>query len=79
MLRAGEKLKGKIIQTGDASVELPYFPCLPITCIVWKGDEEFPPEASVLFDETADQFLSAEDMAVAGQMAVLELLKAARG
>jgi hypothetical protein len=76
MLPAAEKLKGRILDTGDASVELPYFPCVPITCIVWKGDEEFPPEASVLFDETAEMFFSAEDMAVAGQMAVLELLKA---
>ncbi len=79
MIAAAEKLNGKIVQTGDAAVELPYFPCLPVSCIVWKGDEEFPPEATVLFDETADQFFSAEDMAVAGQMAVLELLKAARG
>ena len=79
MIAAAKRLNGKIVQTGDAGVELPYFPCLPITCIVWKGDEEFPPEATVLFDETADQFFSAEDMAVAGQMAVLELLKAARG
>ncbi len=79
MAKAGTKLNGKAIQTGDAAVELSYFPCMPITCILWKGDEEFPPEASVLFDETADLFFSAEDMAVAGQMAVLELLKAARG
>lgn len=78
MVRTGERLRGKVLSTGDAAIELPYFPCLPITCIVWKGDEEFPPEASVLFDETADLFFSAEDMAVAGQMAVLELLKAAR-
>jgi hypothetical protein len=78
MLRAGEQLKGKMVQTGDAGVELAYFPCSPITCILWKGDEEFPPEASVLFDETADKFFSAEDMAVAGQMAVLELIKASR-
>jgi hypothetical protein len=78
MIRGGRKLNGTITETGDASVELPYFPCLPITCILWKGDEEFPPEASVLFDETADLFFSAEDMAVAGQMAVLELLKASR-
>lgn len=78
LVKAGKKLRGKILQTGDAAVELSYFPCLPITCIMWKGDEEFPPEASVLFDETADIFFSAEDMAVAGQMAVLELLKAAR-
>jgi hypothetical protein len=78
MIKAGRNLNGKILQTGDAAVELAYFPCLPITCILWKGDEEFPPEASVLFDETADVFFSAEDMAVAGQMAVLELLKASR-
>ncbi len=74
---AAKKLNGRILDTGDASVELPYFPYLPITCIVWQGDEDFPPEASVLFDETADMFFSAEDMAVAGQMAVLELLRAA--
>jgi hypothetical protein len=79
MIAAAGKLKGKVLETGDAAVELPYFPCLPITCILWKGDDEFPPEATVLFDETADLFFSAEDMAVAGQMAVLELLKAARG
>jgi hypothetical protein len=78
MVTGGQKLNGKVLEAGDASVELPYFPCLPITCILWKGDDEFPPEASVLFDETADLFFSAEDMAVAGQMAVLELLKAAR-
>jgi len=79
MVRAGERLKGKILQTGDAAVELMYFPYLPISCILWQGDDEFPPEASVLFDETADFFFSAEDMAVAGQMAVLEMLKASRG
>lgn len=78
MKKAGLKLNGKIIDTGDAAVELAYFPYLPVTCILWAGDEEFPPEASVLFDETANLFFSAEDMAVAGQMAVLELLKASR-
>lgn len=75
---AGRKLGGKIIDSGDAAVELAYFPMLPITCLVWRGDDEFPAEASVLFDETADLFFSAEDMAVAGQMAVLELMKAAK-
>jgi hypothetical protein len=78
MKKAALKLNGKIINTGDAAVELVYFPYLPVTCILWAGDEEFPPEASVLFDETANLFFSAEDMAVAGQMAVLELLKASR-
>ncbi len=76
MISAARKLNGKPLKTGDAAVELRYYPNLPITCILWQGDEEFPAEASVLFDDTADTFLSAEDMAVAGQMAVLELVKA---
>jgi len=78
MIRAANKLGGKILGTGDAATELSYFPHVPVTCILWRGDEEFPAEASVLFDETADVYFSAEDMAVAGQMAVLELLKASR-
>lgn len=75
LIEAAIKLNGKIIDSADAAVELPYFPMLPITCLLWRGDEEFPAEASVLFDETAEMFFSAEDMAVAGQMAVLELMR----
>ncbi len=78
MTKAALKLRGKLLGTGDAAAELSYFPYIPITCILWRGDEEFPAEASVLFDETANLYFSAEDMAVAGQMAVLELLKASR-
>jgi hypothetical protein len=75
MIEAGLALGGKALENGDAAVELPYFPFLPITCVLWKGDDEFPPEASVLFDETAGFYFSAEDMAVAAQMAVLELMR----
>jgi len=78
MIKAALKLRGKLLATGDAAAELPYFPYIPITCILWRGDDEFPAEASVLFDETANLYFSAEDMAVAGQMAVLELLKSSR-
>ena len=68
----------RFLDSADAALELPYFPFLPIICMVWKGDEEFPPEASVLFDETAELYFSAEDMAVAAQMAVLELMRRAK-
>ena len=78
MIKAGKLLHGKVLDSGDAAIELYYFPYLPITCMVWKGDDEFPPEASVIFDETAEIFFSAEDMAVAAQMAVLELMRRSR-
>ena len=79
IVEAGVKLGGKARDQGDASVELPYFPHTPITLIMWSGDEDFPPEASVLFDETIEQYLCAEDAAVAGQMAVMEVIKASNG
>jgi len=79
MVHSGESLGGRILPLGDAAVELRFFPYLPLTCVLWSGDEDLPPEAGILFDETADVFFSAEDMAVAGQMTVLELLKAAQG
>lgn len=75
MVEVGKELNGKVLDSGDAAIELSYFPFMPITCVVWKGDEEFPPEATVLFDETAELYFSAEDMAVAAQMAVLELMR----
>jgi hypothetical protein len=42
---------------GDASISFLAFPNVPICFIVWKGDEEFPARASILFDSTADQQL----------------------
>ncbi len=76
MKQAGLHLNAKIVGNADVGLELKYFPFLPITCLLWLGDDDFPAEASVLFDETAELFFSAEDMAVAGQMAVLELVRA---
>lgn len=75
MIEAGKQLNGKVRDIGDAAIELLYFPYMPITCVVWRGDEDFPPEATVLFDETAELYFSAEDMAVAAQMAVMELMR----
>jgi hypothetical protein len=56
-LLAGELLGGKALSFGDASVELGPFPRIPVTLILWKEDEEFPPRMSLLFDSTADQHL----------------------
>lgn len=46
----GNSLGGSQLDYGDVSVELHPFPRVPVTLIVWSGDEEFSPNASVLFD-----------------------------
>jgi len=50
-------------QGGDASVIIPAFPRTPVMLIVWNGDDEFPPEANILFDKSITGYLTAEDIA----------------
>ena len=38
---------------GDASVRLTMLPRIPLTLVIWTGEDEFPARAQVLFDSTA--------------------------
>jgi len=46
---------------GDISVTVPAFPCVPLTLILWKGDDEFPPEGNLMFDSTVPDYLTSDD------------------
>jgi len=48
----GRNFKGSQLDYGDMSLELFPFPKVPVVIIVWSGDEEFPPHASLLFDSS---------------------------
>lgn len=63
LIKAGKHLNGKPADIGDYSLTIPVFPNLPVTFVIWKGDEEFPPSGNVLFDASAASYLSAEDLA----------------
>ena len=45
-------LGGEPVPLGDAVARFLAFPRVPVTHVLWRGDEEFPPEANILFDET---------------------------
>ena len=68
LLKAGERLKGKAAEYGDVSVSIPVFPRIDATVILYEGDEEFPPEASILYTDTIIRFLSLEDVALLAGM-----------
>lgn len=64
---------------GDISVMVKALPLVRVALIIWKGDEEFPPEGNILFDQNISQLLSAEDIAWLAGMIVYPLMEAARG
>ncbi len=59
---------------GDSSVVVPALPQVPVALILWKGDEEFPPEGTILFDRSVFQILSPEDIAWLSGMIIYPLL-----
>ena len=63
---------------GDASVQVRALPRINVALILWKGDEEFPPEGNILFDRNIIQILSAEDIAWLAGMVVYPLIGMAR-
>lgn len=57
----GVALGGEPLALGDAAVRLYPLPRLPVTLILWQGDDEFPAEARLLFDDTCPR-LAATDV-----------------
>lgn len=64
LVQAGLELGGHVAQVGHHSVTVNALPRVPITLAVWEGDDEFPASASILFDSTAPDYLSTEDLVV---------------
>jgi hypothetical protein len=62
---------------GDASIELYVLPRVPLTIVIWQGDEEFGSRASILFDETAAAQLPLDALLAAVNLAIKTLVKAA--
>jgi hypothetical protein len=60
---------------GDVAVTLPAFKRVPITLVIWRGDEEFPPNANILFDSTIQDYLPVEDINVLCQTIAWQLVK----
>jgi len=49
---------------GDVSITIDGFPNVPLTIVMWRGDGELEPEASILFDDSISGYLDTEDITV---------------
>jgi hypothetical protein len=76
--RSARKLNAAEIDNGDAGFEIRILPAVPLQLIIWSGDDEFPPEANILFDKNIGQILSPEDVAWLAGMVVYRLIGLAR-
>lgn len=77
-IEAGISLGGIQQEYGDSSFTVKALPRIPVTFILWEGDEEFPPLVRTLFDPTIPEYLPLEDIVVISKLAATRILKDAQ-
>ena len=53
-------LRGEAVKMGDAAFRFQMTGRLPVVVLYWQGDEDFPPEARMLFDRSICRFLALD-------------------
>ena len=71
---AADHLDGKPIEPGDVGFEFAVLPKVPVQLVLYAGDDEFPSEANILFDQSIGEILSPEDIAWLAGMLVYRLI-----
>lgn len=64
---------------GHAAYSVQVLPRIRLAAVYWLGDEDFPSQASVLFESTAAHYLSTDGLAVLGSHLVNRILKGTQG
>ena len=65
---AAERLGGVEIPFGDVGMRISFLPKVKISFIIWRGDDEFPPNGKVLFNSNISFYLPTEGVAIASVM-----------
>jgi len=76
--RAAGRLGGEPLEIGDAGYVFTVLPRVHLGLVYWEGDEEFPSQARVLFEDTAANYMPTDGLAILGSQLVGRILKAAR-
>jgi hypothetical protein len=58
--KAAEGARGEVLDLADAAYMFQAFPKVPLYYLLWRGDEEFEPRLSILFDRSIEHHLAAD-------------------
>lgn len=67
---ACEKMGAIKLPHGDAGYQFELIPGFHIQILIWQGDEEFPPNAQVIYSDNFAEGFAAEDRVVAGDILI---------
>lgn len=72
---ACEKLAAVPVRHGDAGYQFELVPGCFMQILAWEGDEEFPPNAQILYSSNFADAFAAEDRVIAGDI-LISVIKA---
>jgi len=75
LIKAAAKLGDRGADYEDVSVNVNAFDHVPITLVLWRGDEELAPNGNILFDANISDYLSTEDITVLSENIIWKLVK----
>ena len=67
---ACEKMGATKLGSGDAGYEFDFLGGYKMRILVWAGDEEFPPNAQILYSDNFENGFQPEDRVVAGDILI---------
>ena len=67
---ACEKMGATEVKHGDAGFQFDFLGRYRMQILVWEGDDEFPPNAQVLYSDNFSDGFAAEDRVVAGDILI---------
>ena len=67
---AAEKMGAEPVKHGDAGFEFQLVEGYKLRILIWEGDDEFPPNAQVLYSDNFADGFAAEDRVVAGDILI---------
>jgi len=71
--KGAQALGGEGVKNGDAGYEFTLIGDYRMRILVWEGDDEFPPNAQVLYSDNFAEGFAAEDRVVAGDILITHI------
>ena len=73
---ACEKMGATPVSHGDAGYEFAFLGDYKVRVLVWEGDEEFPPNAQILYSDNFEDGFAPEDRVVTGDILITAIRSA---